>query len=287
MGGYRKLHKGLQPHLNCKDHLVSGESYEVMINEVYQMLVTSPVPLDLEEYYKDDDYISHTDSKKKLLDRLYYLVRKYTLKRKVSLLNSFQTEEKKVLDIGAGTGEFLAECKKSNWRIFGVEPNFNARAIAAEKDIYLEEDIAKFEGEKFDVITLWHVLEHIPNLPEFLEKIEMLLKKDGRLVIAVPNYKSYDANYFGESWAAYDVPRHLWHFSQNSIYKLFFRYEVEQTLPMKFDAYYVSMLSEKYKTGKTNLLKAFWIGLKSNLKARKTTEYSSLIYVLKNHETLF
>lgn len=285
MGGYKILHKNLKPFLNCKDYIVSGETYEVMINEAYDMLVTSPVPLNLEEYYNSDCYISHTDSRKDLLDRVYYLVRQHTLKEKLKLLNSFPVKKKKVLDIGAGTGEFLAVCKKNNWKVAGVEPNFSARKEAATKKIKLKSDINAFEGKRFDVITLWHVLEHIPNLTEYIETLKTLLKKNGRLVIAVPNYKSYDANYYGESWAAYDVPRHLWHFSQEAIHKLFLKYKlkVEKTIPMKFDAYYVSMLSEKYKTEKRNLLKSFWIGFRSNLKARKTTEYSSLIYVLENN----
>jgi predicted SAM-dependent methyltransferase len=131
---------------------------------------------------------------------------------------------------------------------------------------------------------MWHVLEHVPNLVEYISKLRELLKENGTLIIAVPNYKSYDAKYYKQFWAAYDVPRHLWHFSQKSISLLFKKENmlVEKTLPMKLDSFYVSLLSEKYKAKKSNYLKAFFIGLLSNLKAISTKEYSSLIYVIKN-----
>ena len=138
--------------------------------------------------------------------------------------------------------------------------------------------------KKFDVITLWHVLEHVENLKNTIKFLKGLLLPGGRIVVAVPNYKSYDAEFYKEYWAAYDVPRHLWHFSQKAIRKLFLEAEmvVEETLPMKFDSYYVSLLSEKYKTGKSNPIKAFYRGFLSNRSAKSTTEYSSLIYVIKN-----
>ena len=139
------------------------------------------------------------------------------------------------------------------------------------------------ETEEYDVITMWHVLEHVENLQEYIQQLKDLLKENGTLLIAVPNYKSYDANYYKEFWAAYDVPRHLWHFSQASISKLFSveNISVVKTLPMKFDSYYVSLLSEKYKNGKMNPIKAFLVGFTSNRKSKQTKEYSSLIYVLK------
>ena len=285
MGRKKEYTKRLKPFLNCKDHTVSGETYEVMLNENYEMLVTSPVPVDIENYYKSEDYISHTDSKKSLLDKSYQLVRNYALKKKLSLINSFNVKEKNVLDIGAGTGDFLNTCKSNGWNVFGVEPSNDARLIAKEKGVALKSKLEELPINKFDVITLWHVLEHVDNLCEYVSKLKELLTDTGRLVIAVPNYKSYDANYYKEYWAAFDVPRHLWHFSQTSIHKIFSEEDmlVEKTLPMKFDAYYVSLLSEKYKTGKMNPIKAFSVGFASNFKAKASSEYSSLIYVLKKY----
>lgn len=284
MNNKKELYKDLKPFLNCIDYTVSKESYEVMLNEEYDMLVTSPVPSNLETYYLSEEYISHTDSKKGFIDKIYQLVKNYTLKKKLKLINSFNTESKTILDVGAGTGDFLKVCKENNWEIKGIEPSDKARKIAEEKSIKLNKEITEIKNTSFDVITLWHVLEHIPNLVEYTNQLKKLLKPNGVLIIAVPNYKSYDAEYYKEFWAAYDVPRHLWHFSKNSIQKIFsnINMNVEKILPMKFDSFYVSLLSEKYKNKKSKTVKAFLIGLKSNLKARKNGEYSSLMYIIKN-----
>ncbi|CAI8302865.1 MAG: Ubiquinone biosynthesis O-methyltransferase [Polaribacter sp. SA4-10] len=280
-----RLQKNLKLFLNCKDHTVSGELYGVMKNQEYDFLVTSPVPSDLAKYYQSEDYISHTDAKKSLFDNVYQIVKRHTLKKKVALLNSFLPEQKTVLDIGAGTGDFLHACKKDNWKVVGLEPSIKAREIAKSKNVLLEKELSFFKGQKFDVITLWHVLEHVENLETYTQSLQELLKENGTLLIAVPNYKSFDASHYGSFWAAFDVPRHVWHFSQTSIQKIFalVSLKVVQTLPMKFDAYYVSLLSEKYKNGKMNILKSFWIGFQSNRKAKRSSEYSSLIYVLKNN----
>ncbi|TDQ28681.1 class I SAM-dependent methyltransferase [Tenacibaculum caenipelagi] len=280
----KEFYKNLTPYLNCIDYTVSKESYEVMKNNSFDMLVTSPVPDNLNKYYLSENYISHTDSKNSLFDKVYHLVKNYTLKKKLKLIDSFKTEEKSILDIGAGTGDFLKVCKNNGWKITGVEPSEKAREFSKSKNIILQEDISEIKNTQFDVITLWHVLEHIPNLIEYVQQLKKLLKPNGVLIVAVPNYKSYDANYYKEYWAAFDVPRHLWHFSQTSISKIFSLVEinVEKVLPMKFDSYYVSLLSEKYKTKKSQPIKAFLTGLKSNMKAKRTGEYSSLIYVLKN-----
>ena len=279
-----RFQKNVKPFLNCKDHTVSGEQYSLMKNQEFDLLVTSPVPSNLEKYYQSNAYISHTDAKKSLFDKVYQIVKRHTLKKKVMLLDSFVTEEKTVLDVGAGTGDFLQTCKKNHWKVEGVEPSEKAREIAKSKNIILKKDLSFFKGQKFDVITLWHVLEHVENLETYTQSLKELLKENGRLLIAVPNYKSFDARYYAAFWAAFDVPRHLWHFSQKSIQKIFalVSLKVIGVLPMKFDAYYVSLLSEKYRNGKMNIIKSFWIGFQSNSKAKKTSEYSSLIYVLKS-----
>ncbi len=282
----KELYKGLKPFMSCVDHTVSKESYELLLNEDFDMMVTLPVPSDLENYYKSEAYISHTNASKSLVDKIYQKVRKRTLKNKLGILNSFNFTDKKVLDVGSGTGDFLVTCKKDNWNVFGVEPNEDARTISKKNGINSINDISFLKENNFDVITLWHVLEHVENLLEYIEVLKSKLKPNGVLIIAVPNYKSFDAKYYKEFWAAFDVPRHLWHFSQTSIQKLFAKVsmKVEKTIPMKYDSYYVSILSEKYKSGRTNFLKALYIGFLSNLKAKSTSEYSSLIYVVKNIE---
>ncbi|SNR40922.1 Methyltransferase domain-containing protein [Lutibacter agarilyticus] len=279
------------PYVTCEDYTVSNQKFDLLYNAQYSMLETFPKPTgeELASYYESSDYISHTDSKETLTDKLYQTIKRVALKNKLNLLNSFQTEEKKVLDVGCGTGEFLLTCKNNGWNVVGVEPNKNARELAISK--LNENNAPKIVSElqdislqQFDVITLWHVLEHVPDLNSYIYKLKSLLKPNGVLVIAVPNYKSYDAVYYKQFWAAFDVPRHLWHFSKKSIQLIFseFDMKVETTLPMKFDSFYVSLLSEKYKTGKSNFIKAFFIGFVSNLKALSSKEYSSLIYILKN-----
>jgi 2-polyprenyl-3-methyl-5-hydroxy-6-metoxy-1,4-benzoquinol methylase len=276
----------LQAFLSCKDHSVSNETFSILRDETSDLLITSPRPdlTDLSKYYESAAYISHTDARKTLFDRIYQVVRNHTIRKKIRLINSFGASKKTVLDIGAGTGDFLHACKKANWFVEGIEPNEKARGIAELKlDQKFGSDISELAGKTYDVITMWHVLEHVPNLEGYLEQLNHLLKENGKLVIAVPNHNSFDANYYGKYWAAYDVPRHLWHFSQKAI-KTLFRKEkmtIVKTIPLKFDAYYISLLSEKYENGNMNLLKATYVGWRSNFRAKRSGEYSSLIYVIE------
>ena len=165
----------------------------------------------------------------------------------------------KILDIGAGTGDFLLYCKNKGLNITGVEPNENARKKAESKGIILQDRLDKVVNKKFNIITLWHVLEHIPNLYESIEQIKSLLSEKGQLFIAVPNFKSYDAQYYKEFWAAYDVPIHFWHFTKKDIKNLAEKtgWKVDAVLPMRLDAFYVSLLSELYKYGRKNWIKSF------------------------------
>jgi len=274
-------------YLSCKDYTVSNKQFDLLYNSKLEMLETSPQPLgeELASYYESEDYISHTDSKKSVTDKVYQIVKSIALKNKVALLNSFKTAKKNVLDIGCGTGDFLLTCKNNKWNVIGVEPNKSASGLAETKlNTKIYADLNELTSTQFDVITLWHVLEHVPDLETYVSKLKLLLKPKGVLVVAVPNYNSHDAKHYKQFWAAYDVPRHLWHFSKKSIQLLFSKQQlkVEKIRPMKFDSFYVSLLSEQYKTGSNNFVKAFYVGLVSNLKAIRTKEYSSLIYIIKN-----
>lgn len=275
-------------YISVKDHSVSGEEFQLIYNEQLEMLETFPQPSEeqLPKYYQSEDYISHTDAKRNWFEKVYHFIKTIALKRKLKLINSFNSEDKRLLDIGCGTGDFLKVAKDNQWHVSGVEPNPNARTTANQKtnnSVFDIGQLLKFEKHSFDVITLWHVLEHLPKLENHIAVFESLLKPNGRLVIAVPNYKSHDANYYKNYWAAFDTPRHLWHFSQNAISKLVQQkgMDVIKTEPMTFDAYYVSLLSEKYKNGFMNPIKAFWIGWQSNIKAKRSGEFSSLIYIIK------
>ena len=268
-----------------KDYSVSKEIFELHHNPEYDLLITFPKPSleKLPSYYESEDYISHTDGKRSLFERLYHFIKNIALKNKVKLINA-QSEKGKLLDIGAGTGDFLVVAKNDGWQTIGIEPSLKAKTIAINKGVNLADNISDLESNSFDVITMWHVLEHVPNLDEYIIELKRLLKPSGTIIIAVPNFKSFDANFYGRHWAAYDVPRHIWHFSKTTIDKLFLEKEMKlvEVLPMKFDSFYVSLLSEKYKTGSMNFIRAFCVGLKSNLSGKKTKEYSSHIYIIKN-----
>ncbi len=273
-------------YITVNDHSVSRETFQLLLNEELQLLKTHPQPAvaDLGKYYESDDYISHTDGKRSLFEKLYHTVKQKALRDKIKLVQKFQPGKGEILDIGAGTGDFLVVAKQSGWNIMGIEPSQKAKNIAESKGMAFAENLAAIPSHSKDVITMWHVLEHVPDVQAQISELKRILKPNGTLVVAVPNYKSHDAQFYKEFWAAYDVPRHLWHFSKISIQKLFSAQQINlvQTLPMKFDSFYVSLLSEKYKTGKMNFIAGFWRGLQSNLKASRNHEYSSHIYVLKN-----
>ncbi|WP_281336788.1 class I SAM-dependent methyltransferase [Flavobacterium eburneipallidum] len=272
--------------LTVKDYSVSQETFDLYYDETLDMLITHPQPSleNLGKYYESEDYISHTDNKRSLFEKLYHFIKSIALKNKLNLINSFQSNKGKILDIGAGTGDFLSVAKNDGWETIGVEPSDRAKTIAKSKGISFVENTAELENHSFDVISMWHVLEHVPDLDKQIKELKRLLKPTGTLIIAVPNFKSFDAKHYGKFWAAFDVPIHFWHFSKTAIQLLFEKEEMklEKILPMKFDSFYVSLLSEKYKSGKMNFISAFFTGLKSNFKAKKDFEYSSHIYILKN-----
>lgn len=271
--------------LNVKDHSVSQETFELLYNEELDMLITHPQPSleKLPSYYESADYISHTDGKKSLFEKMYQFVKGIALKNKLKLINSL-SEKGTILDIGAGVGDFLLTAKNDGWKIVGIEPSQKAKSIAINKGVSFVNEMSEIEDHSLDIITMWHVLEHVPNLEHQIAELKRMIKPNGTIIIAVPNFNSFDANYYGKYWAAFDVPIHLWHFSKTAIQKLFGEHNLELTkvLPMKFDSFYVSLLSEKYKTGKMNFINAFFIGLKSNRYGSKNNEYSSHIYILKN-----
>lgn len=273
--------------LTVQDYSVSQETFDLYLDESLDMLITNPQPsMDvLGKYYESADYISHTDSKRSVFEKAYHFVKNIAIKNKLNLINSYQPSKGLILDIGAGTGDFLSVAQKDGWKTVGVEPSDKAKAIAKSKDVSFVENTSELESHTFDVISMWHVLEHVPNLDEQIKELKRLLKPNGTLIVAVPNFKSFDAKHYGVFWAAYDVPIHFWHFSNTAIQKLFAKenMKLEKVLPMKFDSFYVSLLSEKYKNGKMNYIKAFFIGLQSNWKAKKSMEYSSHIYIISNH----
>jgi 2-polyprenyl-3-methyl-5-hydroxy-6-metoxy-1,4-benzoquinol methylase len=276
--------------LELKDHFLSKQSFSLLQCKSCGLMYTTPQPEinDIQDYYNSKDYTSHDTRDNSLKNYLYKIARKISLASKLKLISSYKNTGK-LLDIGAGTGEFINYFHKHGWEISGIEPNEKAREQARNKyklNVGNIDDLNGIAEGSLDVITMWHVLEHTFDPVKQMKLNFKLLKTDGLLVLALPNYGSWDAHHYKQYWAAYDVPRHLFHFSENAVNNIakLTGFCVHDKKPLKFDAYYISLLSEKYKTGKTNYLKAGINGFRSNWAAyRRRSGYSGLIYVLRKN----
>ena len=279
--------KPLTQKMRAKDYVVSNEIFDLLKCDSCDLLCTDINPDQyLSRYYESPEYHSHVQTASGLVSSLYRLVKKHTLKTKRKLINSESDKPGSILDIGCGIGDFLLTMQKAGWDITGSEPSEKARKQAETKLGQTINSDLKSINAKFDVITLWHVLEHIPDLTETLNEIIGILETNGTLIIAVPNYRSYDARYYGEHWAGLDVPRHLWHFSQKTLSQLTQskNLRIIKKVPMYFDSFYVSMLSEKYIKGSITFIgyvRALAVGIFSNIAASFTGNYSSLIYIIR------
>ncbi|GJM59453.1 class I SAM-dependent methyltransferase [Persicobacter diffluens] len=273
--------------LACKDFTSSQEQFQIVQCDDCQFKFTNPIPKALGAYYQADSYISHTNKAQNLTQLLYKIARFFTLRGKEKLVRQYASTSKSILDFGCGTGHFLEFCQKKGWEIEGLEPSKDARnQHAPVLKGKIASSVKELGPEQVEIITLWHVLEHLEDLNETLQTLKQKLRSTGKLIIAVPNPESYDAQHYGPNWAAYDVPRHLYHFSQKSMQLLaeHHGFKINRKIPMKLDSFYVSLLSEQYKNGHQNYFSAFYTGLKSNLAARKNNNFSSLIYILE-HES--
>jgi len=275
--------------ISAKDYTVSKEIFQIAECSVCSLRFTQDVPGkdSIGPYYKSEEYISHTNTSKGLINRLYQTVRKRTLKQKRNLIQNFTGLQKgSLLDVGSGTGAFVNEMKLSGWKIKGLEPDADARKIGKQEyKLELEDSSSFYElpAYSYDAITMWHVLEHVHELHDYLSKLKSLLKAEGKLFIAVPNFTSKDAAIYREYWAAYDVPRHLYHFSPKAMQVLMEKHglKILKHQPMWYDSFYVSMLSSKYKNGTTDLAASFYNGLLSNLNAiNDVKKCSSVIYII-------
>lgn len=282
--------KHLEHAITCTDHYASGEQFSLYRCEDCGFIFTQDAPVEAEigRYYETPDYISHSDTHKGLRNRVYHRVRKYMLSRKAKLIKRTSGLSKgSLLDIGTGTGYFSNEMKERGWRVKAIEKNARARAFAKEHfelEVDAEDALAGYADDSFDVITLWHVMEHLEPLNETWEKLAQLLKERGVLIVAVPNPNSYDAGKYKEWWAAYDVPRHLWHFTPSAMQQFGVKhgFKLAEQHPMPFDAFYVSMLTEKYKGSRLAFLKGMWTGLLAWFSSlAKAERSSSMIYVFR------
>jgi len=272
------------------DYTVSRETFSVWHCRDCSTRFTQDIPIEEEigQYYKAEEYVSHTNTSKGLINFLYQRVKRYTLVQKRNLVQRESgVKRSNVLDIGCGTGDFLGAMTKIGWRVYGLEPDDGARRLAKENhglEIQENKGLFSFADDMFMAVTMWHVLEHVHKLHDYLQTIKRVLRDNGTLFIAVPNYQSVDAEVYQGHWAAYDVPRHLYHFSPKGMETLLAHngFEIHKKLIMPFDSFYVSLLSEKYKHGGTRLVSAFWNGLKSFLKARRNPDKSSsILYIVR------
>lgn len=273
--------------LKTKDYFLTGEEFCLYRNHEFGFLETRPVPIDkLSDYYNSENYISHSDARKSFWDRIYQSVKKYNIGYKFSKLG-YKEGKKSLLDFGCGTGDFLKYAQNKGLDVYGIEPNPDALKLTQKKvgDENASSSNLVDLDMTFDYITLWHVLEHIPNLNEFITELKTKLKPDGKILIAVPNHKSFDAKFYKSCWAAWDVPRHIWHFSNDSFQKLMYKNELKKVklYPLWFDSFYISILSEKYKKSKFGIFRAIPIAILSNTKALFDKNWSSVIYLIQKN----
>ncbi|WP_018626415.1 class I SAM-dependent methyltransferase [Niabella aurantiaca] len=283
----------IRPVFLVKDYTVSGEVFPVEECRSCSLRFTQDVP-DQESigpYYKSEDYISHSNTSKGIISRIYKRVRARTMQQKAVLVERYaQKRTGRLLDLGCGTGTFLDTMKNRGWQVAGLEPDADARSMAKQLynlEVAPSHELYELAEDQFDAISLWHVLEHVHALHAYMDQLKRVLKQSGVLLIAVPNYTSRDADIYEQYWAAYDVPRHLYHFSPEAMKVLTAQHglRIEKLLPMWFDSFYVSLLSSKYKYGTTRYIGAGLHGLSSNINAAgNTQECSSVIYVIRKEQ---
>lgn len=282
--------------LSCTDYMVTQEVYSLYKCAKCKFIFTQNFPVEDEigKYYEAPEYVSHSDTQKGLINTLYHFARKITLRYKVNLVNKYAKQKSgKLLDIGSGTGYFLNAISKNKWDVKGIEKSEEARKLSRDKfglDIQDSDSLFEIPSNSLDVITLWHVLEHIEKLNPTMENLHRILKDKGILFVALPNANSYDAAHYKQNWAAYDVPRHLWHFSPNSFSEFAKKhnFKVHKMNRMNFDPFYISMLSEKYKGSHFANLKGFLLGFTYFARSLfNTKRSSSIIYILKKNKTTY
>lgn len=270
--------------MNLKDNFLTKEQFTLQNTNIDGILKTYPIPSNLSPYYESENYISHHQDKPDLKQKVYKFFQKFNLNYKRNILNSEVGVGTKVLDYGCGAGEFVHFIEKE-FTTFGYEPSEQARNFAKQKTqkTTFINTLDEIENASLDAITLWHVFEHIEERDQYLKIFHQKLKKKGILIIAVPNHTSYDAKKYQSFWAAYDVPRHIWHYSKNGMQKLMNteNWKIIKIKPLLLDSFYISILSEKYKKSPLFLIKGFIFGAISNFKALKTDEFSSLIYIIE------
>ncbi len=280
----------LESVMTCTDYFATGEQFDLFCCHDCGFTFTQGAPVESEigKYYESPEYISHSNTRKGLMNTLYHYVRMYMLGHKARMvIKESYLKKGRLLDIGTGTGYFLHAMQQRGWKVEGVEKSAAARDFAQanfQLNIQPESALSNFDAGSFHVITLWHVMEHLEHLDETWKLLRELLTDKGVLIVAVPNCSSYDAKKYGADWAAYDVPRHLWHFTPSTIHKLASKHGfiMANRHRMPFDAFYVSMLSEKNQKKHFAFLRGMYSGCIALFQALPRKERSSsMIYVFR------
>ncbi len=279
-----------QPYLQLKDYSISKEDFTLMECKDCGFVFTHNFPDEksIAPYYKSEDYISHSDTRKGLVNRIYHVVRAVMLQKKAQMVEVYSSKRKgRLLDIGTGLAYFPEFMKSRGWQVEGIEQDADARQAASKRFDFVVNDVPallEMKGRDFEVISMWHVLEHVHHLDVYMKTIWENLADDGLFVVAIPNPDSPDAAHYKQYWAAYDVPRHLWHWKPQ-VFKTFAQkhgFEVVATKPMPMDAFYVSMLSEKYKQASLSFIKGIFWGKMTWWKSlNQPQKSSSVIYFMK------
>ena len=266
-------------HCETKDYLVTGESFKVYLDQNNIIGKTHPIPQkeEMDKYYESEEYYPHSLNKKSLLAFLYTITRKHMHLKRLTWIRGYIKKNTSILDYGCGSGDFVKYLRSKSIDAYGYEPNYNF----CEHDFLTNQE--GWKNKKYEVIVLWHVLEHIHNPFDLIQSLKKRLNKKGKILIAIPNFKSFDSKYYGKYWAGYDTPRHLWHFSRKGLGLMAKEnnFKVLKVKSLHLDSIYVSCLSEKYKRSPFPLLIGIVIGCISILKSFFTKESSSFLFVLK------
>jgi SAM-dependent methyltransferase len=280
----------ISPLLTCTDYLVTREDFELCRCGQCGFIFTKDFPdeKDAGHYYESPDYISHTDSSRTIFEKAYRAARKVMLRRKRNLvLRICGLKTGFVLDIGSGTGHFLNAMKEAGWSVTGIEINDDAREYSSSHfglDVYPPELMRTIPSQGYDCITLWHVAEHLNDLSGYFREIGRLIRPGGSLIVALPNSNSFDSGHYGRFWAAWDVPRHLWHFDPEtfSMFSEKMGFDVTSVSVLPLDVFYISILSEKNKRSiagaMTGIIKGMYFSFLAIFNKMKG---SSMVYVLK------
>ena len=276
--------------MKCTDYYATQEVFELFKCEDCGFIFTQEVPVESEigKYYESPDYISHSDTNKGAMNKIYHCVRAKMLQRKALLIEKESgLKQGRLLDIGTGTGYFPHTMQQRGWDVEAIEKSAQAREFGKKNfGLHIQEDnaLAQISANSFDVITLWHVMEHLEHLHDTWDKLKEILRPEGILVIAVPNCSSFDAQIYGNEWAAYDVPRHLWHFTPKTMKSIgeLHGFHLTEYYPMPYDAFYVSILSEKHQNHSLPFIRGMWNGLRAYKHAAGHKDASSsIIYIFR------